>query len=111
MRRYLVPCAVALSIALGLSACTDPYDPGQRAAGGGLLGAGAGAAIGGAGGGARGGRGRGVGRGGGGRGCVGWGGGGGGGGRRGGRCDPPAPAAPFLGPAARLRAAARAGAL
>ena len=54
MRRYLVPGAVALSIALGLSACTDPYDPGQRAAGGGLLGAGAGAAIGGAAGGGRG---------------------------------------------------------
>jgi hypothetical protein len=32
---------------LGLSACTNPYDPGQRAIGGGLLGAGAGAAIGG----------------------------------------------------------------
>jgi hypothetical protein len=30
-----------------LSACTDPYSPGQRAVGGGLLGAGAGAAIGG----------------------------------------------------------------
>lgn len=30
-----------------LSACTDPYSPGQRAIGGGLLGAGAGAAIGG----------------------------------------------------------------
>lgn len=37
---------VALGLALGLSAC-DPYDPGQRAVGGGLLGAGAGAAIGG----------------------------------------------------------------
>jgi hypothetical protein len=54
MRRYLVPCAAVLSIALGLSACTDPYDPGQRAVGGGLLGAGAGAAIGGAAGGGRG---------------------------------------------------------
>ena len=31
---------------LGLSACTDPYDPGQRALGGGLLGAGAGATVG-----------------------------------------------------------------
>ena len=37
-----------------LSACTDPYDPGQRAVGGGLLGAGAGAAIGGLAGGGRG---------------------------------------------------------
>lgn len=35
-----------LAIALGLAGCTDPYDPGQRAIGGGLLGAGAGAAIG-----------------------------------------------------------------
>ena len=37
-----------------LSACTDPYDPGQRAVGGGLLGAGTGAAIGGIAGGGRG---------------------------------------------------------
>jgi len=54
MRRHLVPCAAVLGIALGLSACTDPYDPGQRAVGGGLIGAGAGAAIGGAAGGGRG---------------------------------------------------------
>ena len=33
--------------ALGLSACTDPYSPGQRAVGGGVIGAGAGAAVGG----------------------------------------------------------------
>ena len=39
---------------LALSACTDPYDPGQRAVGGGLLGAGTGAAIGGLAGGGRG---------------------------------------------------------
>lgn len=46
--------AVAASgLALGLSAC-DPYNPGQRAVGGGLLGAGAGAAIGGIAGGGRG---------------------------------------------------------
>jgi predicted lipid-binding transport protein (Tim44 family) len=38
---------VAIGLVLALSACTDPYDPGQRAIGGGLLGAGAGAAIGG----------------------------------------------------------------
>ena len=44
----------ALGLALGLGACTDPYDPGQRAVGGGLLGAGAGAAIGGLAGGGRG---------------------------------------------------------
>ncbi len=31
---------------LGLTGCADPYDPGQRAVGGGLLGAGAGAALG-----------------------------------------------------------------
>lgn len=33
-------------LALGATACTDPYNPGQRAVGGGLLGAGAGAGIG-----------------------------------------------------------------
>lgn len=33
--------------ALSLGACTNPYDPGQRAVGGGLIGAGAGAALGG----------------------------------------------------------------
>ena len=31
---------------LALASCTNPYDPGQRAIGGGLIGAGAGAAIG-----------------------------------------------------------------
>jgi hypothetical protein len=40
--------AMGLALLLGLSACTDPYDPGQRAIGGGLLGAATGAAIGGA---------------------------------------------------------------
>jgi hypothetical protein len=54
VRRHLVPCAIVIGIALGLSACTDPYDPGQRAVGGGLIGAGAGAAIGGAAGGGQG---------------------------------------------------------
>jgi hypothetical protein len=39
---------------LGLAACTDPTDPGQRAAGGALIGAGTGAAIGGIAGGGRG---------------------------------------------------------
>jgi hypothetical protein len=47
MRRILVPCAVAIGLTLSLSACSDPYDPGQRALGGGAIGAGAGAAIGG----------------------------------------------------------------
>ena len=37
-----------LGVVLAVSACTNPYDPGQRAVGGGLIGAGAGAAIGGA---------------------------------------------------------------
>ena len=46
--------SLVLVAGLGLSACTDPYDPGQRAVGGGLLGAGAGAAIGGIAGGGRG---------------------------------------------------------
>ncbi|MBM9403121.1 cell envelope biogenesis protein OmpA, partial [Gluconacetobacter azotocaptans] len=32
---------------LSLAACSNPYDPGQRALGGGLIGAGGGAAIGG----------------------------------------------------------------
>jgi len=45
---------LTLIAGLGLSACTDPYDPGQRAVGGGLLGAGAGAALGGIAGGGRG---------------------------------------------------------
>src|SRR5207245_10427857 len=39
-------CVTALGLILGLSACTNPYDPAQRFVGGGLLGAGAGAAIG-----------------------------------------------------------------
>ncbi len=37
----------ALTLALGLGACTDPYSPGQRAVGGGLIGGAGGAAIGG----------------------------------------------------------------
>ena len=43
----LVIPVMALTGLLTLGACSDPYDPGQRAVGGGLLGAGAGAAIGG----------------------------------------------------------------
>ncbi len=38
--------SLTLVAGLGLSACSDPYDPGQRAVGGGLLGAGGGAALG-----------------------------------------------------------------
>ena len=37
---------LAVSMLLGLSACTNPYDPVQRTIGGGLIGAGSGAAIG-----------------------------------------------------------------
>lgn len=36
----------ALGLVLSLGACTDPYNPGQRAVGGGLLGGAAGAGIG-----------------------------------------------------------------
>jgi hypothetical protein len=49
-----IAISLALVAGLGLSACTDPYSPGQRAVGGGLLGAGTGAAIGGIAGGGRG---------------------------------------------------------
>src|SRR4051794_14199817 len=51
-KSLIAPGAIALL--LGLAACTNPYDPGQRAVGGGLLGAGAGAALGAAAGGGRG---------------------------------------------------------
>ena len=43
-----------LIFTLALPACTDPYSPGQRAVGGGLLGGGAGAAVGGIAGGGKG---------------------------------------------------------
>lgn len=39
---------VGAGLMLALASCTNPYDPAQRAVGGGLIGAGAGAAIGGA---------------------------------------------------------------
>ena len=42
----ITPRVVAVGLVLGLSACTNPYDPVQRTIGGGLLGAGGGAAIG-----------------------------------------------------------------
>ena len=54
MKKLISSCAFVLGLAMGVSACTDPYDPGQRAVGGGLLGAGTGAAIGGIAGGGRG---------------------------------------------------------
>jgi len=50
----IAPGGIALALTLGLAACSNPYDPGQRAVGGGLIGAGAGAAIGGAAGGGKG---------------------------------------------------------
>jgi len=53
MRRVL-HAVVFLGIAAGLSACNNPYDPGQRALGGAAIGAGTGAAIGGIAGGGRG---------------------------------------------------------
>jgi hypothetical protein len=47
MPRLITRAAAAFSVLLARSACTNPYDPGQRALGGGAIGAGAGAAIGG----------------------------------------------------------------
>jgi|SRR3954469_19041308 len=46
MKRLITPMALGLGALLSLSACTDPYDPGQRALGGAALGAGTGAALG-----------------------------------------------------------------
>jgi hypothetical protein len=46
MKRLITPVSLGLGALLCLSACTNPYDPGQRAVGGALLGAGTGAAIG-----------------------------------------------------------------
>jgi L-aminopeptidase/D-esterase-like protein len=54
LKRLVTPVALCLGAIVGLSACTNPYDPGQRAAGGALIGAGAGAALGGLAGGGRG---------------------------------------------------------
>jgi hypothetical protein len=45
-RRFIAPAAFAVGLILALSGCTNPYDPAQRAVGGGLIGAGSGAAIG-----------------------------------------------------------------
>ena len=47
-KRSIASGGIAAALILALAACTNPYDPAQRAVGGGLLGAGAGAAIGGA---------------------------------------------------------------
>ena len=47
-KRVVASVSVAAGLILALVGCTNPYDPGQRAVGGGLIGAGTGAAIGGA---------------------------------------------------------------
>jgi hypothetical protein len=54
MNAAITSFVFTLGMVLGLSACTDPYDPGQRAIGGGLFDTGTGAAIGGIAGGGRG---------------------------------------------------------
>ena len=46
MDRLLKTGAVGVLMVCVLAGCTNPYDPGQRAAGGALIGAGSGAAIG-----------------------------------------------------------------
>lgn len=46
--RLIATGVVGAGLMLALASCTNPYDPAQRAVGGGLIGAGAGAAIGGA---------------------------------------------------------------
>jgi hypothetical protein len=46
MNRLLKTATVGLLMLGTVTACTNPYDPGQRAAGGALLGAGAGAGLG-----------------------------------------------------------------
>jgi hypothetical protein len=45
-RLRITRCMAVTGLLLGLSACTNPYDPVQRTIGGGLIGAGSGAAIG-----------------------------------------------------------------
>ena len=47
MRARAIPLTLLLALlAFGTMGCTNPYSPGQRAAGGALIGAGGGAAIG-----------------------------------------------------------------
>ncbi len=45
--RSIMTVVAATGMILALTGCTNPYDPGQRALGGGLIGASTGAAIGG----------------------------------------------------------------
>jgi hypothetical protein len=47
-KRSIAAGVLGAGLILGSASCTNPYDPAQRAVGGGLLGAGTGAAIGGA---------------------------------------------------------------
>jgi hypothetical protein len=47
-KRSIATGVLGAGMILALASCTDPYDPAQRAVGGGLIGAGTGAAIGGA---------------------------------------------------------------
>ncbi len=47
MTQAMLPAATVAAALLALAACTNPYDPGQRALAGGAIGAGTGAAIGG----------------------------------------------------------------
>jgi hypothetical protein len=54
MRRMMLAILAAISLTGSLAACSNPYDPGQRALGGGAIGAAAGAGIGGLAGGGRG---------------------------------------------------------
>jgi hypothetical protein len=46
IKRQIFLRVLVVGLALGSSACTNPYDPVQRTIGGGLIGAGSGAAIG-----------------------------------------------------------------
>jgi hypothetical protein len=50
MTRFLATGAMSLMILAGVTACNNPYDPGQRAAGGALIGAALGGLAGGGGG-------------------------------------------------------------
>ena len=45
MKRFML-ASTGLVMLMTVTACSNPYDPGQRAVGGGLIGAGAGAALG-----------------------------------------------------------------
>jgi hypothetical protein len=46
VKRMMASAVITAGLVLALAGCTNPYDPAQRAVGGGLIGAGTGAAIG-----------------------------------------------------------------